>query len=283
MNYHGRMTLSTRNYFFKGGIILAALSLGLIAAGGYFAFSAYPEAAQAAATRSGGIIQALMEDRVSPSAQVPFFTMLAAALYSFISMILIYRFFEKTQAPEILFFGFFVISLSFEFIRLIIPLGTAFSFPVMYVITGARILLFARYFGLFSLFAASVYAAGLDVQKQQNTFFVLILSALVIVIRLPIDGIVWDSAFMPWSAYRSMFAIVEAGILAVTMLTFFIAAYTKGSWAYVSVGIGSFLVFAGGNILIRSDTWITPLPGLIALAAGTWLIASRLRREYLWL
>ena len=277
------MTLSARNDIFKGGIILAALSLGLIATGGYFVFSAYPDAVASALMRPRGIIQTLIEGSIGPSAYVPFFTMLAAVVYSFISILLIYRFFEKTQSPEILFFGLFVISLSFEFFRLMVPLRTVFIFPSMYLITASRILLFARYFGLFSLFAASVYAAGLDVQKQRSTFFVLALAALVIALRLPINSIVWDSTLMPWSAYQSMFAMVEAGILVITILTFSIAAYTRGSRAYVFAGIGSFLVFTGRHILINSDTWITPVPGLLALATGTWLIASRLRREYLWL
>jgi len=277
------MTLSARNDIFKGGIILSALSLILIALGGYFAFSAYPDAMASAAMRPQGIIQGLMEGRLEPSAYVPFFTMLAAVLYSFISILLITHFFEKTQSPEILFFGVFVISLSFEFFRLMVPLRTVFIFPSMHLITASRILLFARYFGLFSLFAASVYAAGLDVQKQRSTFFVLVLAALVIALRLPINSIVWDSTLMPWSAYQSMFAMVEAGILVVTVLTFFISAYTRGSRAYVFIGLGTFLVFTGRGLLINSDTWITPVPGLLALAAGTWLIASRLRQEYLWL
>ena len=277
------MTLSARNDIFKGGIILSALSLILIALGGYFAFSAYPDAMASAAMRPQGIIQGLMEGRLEPSAYVPFFTMLAAVLYSFISILLITHFFEKTQSPEILFFGVFVISLSFEFFRLMVPLRTVFIFPSMHLITASRILLFARYFGLFSLFAASVYAAGLDVQKQRSTFFVLVLAALVIALRLPINSIVWDSTLMPWSAYQSMFAMVEAGILVVTVLTFFISAYTRGSRTYVFIGLGTVLVFAGRGLLINSDTWITPVPGLLALAAGTWLIASRLRQEYLWL
>ncbi|MCL2233869.1 MAG: hypothetical protein FWB99_12435, partial [Treponema sp.] len=272
------MTLSARNDIFKGGIILSALSLILIALGGYFAFSAYPDAMASAAMRPQGIIQGLMEGRLEPSAYVPFFTMLAAVLYSFISILLITHFFEKTQSPEILFFGVFVISLSFEFFRLMVPLRTVFIFPSMHLITASRILLFARYFGLFSLFAASVYAAGLDVQKQRSTFFVLVLAALVIALRLPINSIVWDSTLMPWSAYQSMFAMVEAGILVVTVLTFFISAYTRGSRAYVFIGLGTFLVFTGRGLLINSDTWITPVPGLLALAAGTWLIASRLRQ-----
>ena len=279
----GKMTLSTRNYFFRGGILLAAMSLCLIAIGGYFAFSAYPGAVESAAMRSRGILQALVENRVSPAAHVPFFTMLAAVMYSLISIALIGNFFEKTQSPEILFFGLFVISMSFEFLRLIIPLRAVFAFPAMYTITSARVLLFARYFGIFSLFATSVYAAGLDAQKQHNTLFILVLSALVITIRLPIDAIVWDSTLMPWSGYGSMFAMVEAGILAVVMLTFFVAAYSRGSRAYVFIGIGVFLVYTGRNILFSADTWITLIPGLPALAVGTWIIASRLRREYLWI
>ena len=275
------MTLSARNDFFRGGIIFAALSLAFIAAGGYFAFPAYPEAAAAAAMRSRGMIQALIDRE--PSAYVPFYTMLAAGAYSFISIILINYFFEKTHSPEILFFGLFVVSLSFEFVRVMVPLKTIVPFPAMYLITGSRILLFGRYFGLFSLFAAAVYAAGLDAQKQQNTFLILVLSALVIAIRVPIDSLVWDSTLVPWNGYKSMFSLVEAGILAVTILTFFISAYTRGSRAYVFIGFGTFLVFIGRSILINSDTWITPLPGLLALSMGTWLICSRLHREYLWL
>ena len=283
MGYIMLMTISARNDYFNIGILISSVSLGLIALSAHFVFSAYPEAAESAAMRPAGIILSLLENRVSASAHVPFFTMLAAVVYSLFSIILIGYFFEKTQSAEILFFGLFVISLSFELLRLMVPLSTVFAFPAMYLITGTRVLLFARYFGLFSLFAASVYAAGFDVQKQQSTVFVLLLAALIIAIRLPIDAIVWDSTLMPWSGYRAMFALVEAGIISITMITFFIAAYTRGSRSYMFMGIGSFLVFTGRNMLISADTWITPLPGFLALAAGTWLMASRLRREYLWL
>ena len=258
------------------------LSVGFIAVGGYFAFAAYPQVVEAAAMRPGGIA-AVLGDRLSPAAAVPFFTMLAAALYSLVSIILIFYFFENTRSAEILFFALFVMSLSFEFLRLIIPLRAVFPFPALYVITASRFLLFARYFGLFSLFAASIYAAGLNAQKQQNAFFVAALAALLIAIQVPIDGIVWDSSLVPHSGYRVMFAMVEAGIAVVTVLTFFVSAYTKGSRSYVFIGAGSLLALAGRNMLIHSDTWLTPLPGFLSLAIGTWLIASRLRREYLWM
>ena len=79
-----------------------------------------------------------------------------------------------------------------------------------------------------------------------------------------------------------MLSIVEIGILVITMLTFFISAHIRDSRTYIYIGFGAFLVFAGRNILINSDTWITPIPGLLLLIAGTWLICTRLHREYLW-
>lgn len=277
------MTLSVRNNYFKGGIVLTALSLGLTAAGGLYVFSALSEAAASAALRSRSILSGIIEGLAGASASVPFWTMLAAVTYSFIGIILIFYFFEKTSSPEILFIGFFVISLSLEFARIAIPLKRVYPLPSMYLITASKVLIFGRYFGLFSLFAASVYAAGLDIQKQQNIFFLSLLSALIIAWNMPVDNIVWDSTFVFLYGYRSMFYMVEAGILIITILTFIISAYTRSSRTYIHIGIGIFLAYAGKNILLSSDTWITPLPGFLLLSAGTWFVCSRLHRMYLWL
>jgi len=277
------MTLSVRNNFFRGGIIIAILSLALIAAGGSSAFPAFHEVTALAAQRSGGLIQKLIENISGPMPNVPFWAMLFAAAYSLISITLIYYFFEKTQSPEILFIGLFVISLTFESARIIIPLKTVFPLPMMLIVSAARILLFGRYFGLFSLFAAGVYAAGLDAQKQEPFLLLLILAAMIIAMNVPIDSLSWDSTFVLLSAYRPMFNVIETGIVIITILSFFVSAYTRGSRSYMQIGIGIFLAFAGRSLLLDSDTWITPVPGLMILTMGTWFACSRLHLEYLWL
>ena len=277
------MTLKTRNNFFRGGISFAVVSLGFILVGGYIAFLATPGATADEILRSRGIIQKLIAGIAAPNAYVPFFTMIGAAVYSLVSLIFIYHFFEKTQSPEILFFGFFVISLSFEFARLIVPLSGIYHFPPLYLITMFRVLLFGRYFGLFSLFTAGVYSAGFDIQKQQSILPILVLAAMVIAINVPVDGLAWDSTYMLLNGYLSMFLIIEAGILLITIVTFFISAFTRNSKNYAFIGLGAFLAYTGRSVLIDSDTWITPIPGLLILAAGTWLVCVRLHREYLWL
>ena len=282
------MTLSNRNNFFKGGFILSIVSLGLFALGSFFAYQAFPASIASAAMRargifSGGLIQKLIQGFTEAHGYAPFWAIIASLAYSFISIALVYFFFEKTQSPEILFIGLFIISLSCEFTRIIIPLRNVFQFPSVYLIVAVRVLLFSRYFGLFSIFTASIFAAGLDEQKQKNAILILILAAMIIALNVPVDILVWDSSLKTINGYNSMFIIVETGILIITVTTFIISAHTRSTGDYVFIGIGSFLAIAGRDILLSSDTWYTLIPGLLILVGGTWFICSKLHRIYLWL
>jgi hypothetical protein len=276
------MTLSARNNYFKAGIALSFVSLALGLALSFATFPAYPQAG-AAAVRTTGIFQSLVSRFFQPQAYVPLATMTGAALYAFVSLILIYYFFEKTQSPEILFFALFVSAFAFEGLRVLTPLRDVYDLPSFYPVLGARILLFARFFGIFSLFAASVYAAGLGEQKQGTIVFVTAIAALVVALGSPIDGLAWDSSLMLLYGYPSLLKMVEAGAMLITMISFFISAWSRGSREYVFIGIGSFLVFWGRAMLLASDTWITPLPALLLLAGGTWINCVQLHHVYLWL
>jgi hypothetical protein len=163
------------------------------------------------------------------------------------------------------------------------PLRDVYDLPSFYPVLGSRTLLFARFFGIFSLFAASVYAAGLGEQKQGTIVFVIAIAALVVALGAPIDGLAWDSSLMMLCGYSSMLKMVEAGTILITMISFFISAWSRGSREYVFIGLGSFLVFVGRTMLLSSDTWLTPLPALLLLAGGTWIYCVQLHHVYLWL
>jgi hypothetical protein len=283
MIYDVTMTLSNRNYFFKGGILLSLGAIVLILAVSARILPLYPDLIKLAARRSSNILQFLAGHFFMPAPYVPFTTMAAAAVYAFITIVLVYYFFEKTQAPEILFFTFFAFSFSFEAARIMVPLKTLYNLPGVYLVIASRILLFGRYFGILSLFAASVHAAGLEMQKQGNILLIIALATLVITLGVPIDAFAWDSSLNMISGYASMFRLVEVSIVLITMVSFIVSAYSRGSREYVFISAGALLVFVGRDLLIGADTWISPLPGLLILTAGTWIICNRLRRVYLWL
>jgi hypothetical protein len=276
------MTLSARNNYFRIGIALSFLSLVVIIALSFATFPVYPQLG-AAAIRTTGMFQSLISRFFEPQAYVSLATMISSVLYAFVAMILIYYFFEKTQSPEILFFALFVSAFAFEGLRVMAPLKEVYDLSAFYLVLSSRTLLFVRFFGIFSLFAASVYAAGLGEQKQGNIVFIIAIAALVVALGSPIDGLAWDSSLMMLRGYSSMLKMVEVGIMLITMLSFFISAYSRGSREYIFIGVGSFLVFIGRAMLFSADTWITPLPALLLLAGGTWLSCVQLHHVYLWL
>jgi hypothetical protein len=282
MVYALPMTLQARNNCLKAGIVFSALMLVLIGAAAYKIIPAYPDAAALSAVRSPGPLQDIIAAFMDPAPYVPFVSTLGAVIYALVSVILIFYFFEKTQSPEILFVSLFVISLAFECIRVMVPLKTALEFSNEYLVVTARVLVFGRFFGIFSLFAAGICAAGLQVEKQQDVIFIIAVAALIIALGIPIDSLAWDSALNMVSGYTPMFMVMEAGVVLITMASFFVSAYTRGTREFLLAGIGTFLIYAGRYILLNADTWITPLPGLAVISAGTWFICTRLHRIYLW-
>ena len=276
------MTLSERNVFFTAGIIYSALSVVFIIAASFIVFPVYSSFDTEDILRSAGIFQAVIGSFFNSDFHAVHLSISVLALYSLIVLCLIYRYFEKTQAPEILFIAFFIISLACEPARLILPLQRVFDLSSFYLLVASRILLFGRYFGLFSLFAASIYAAGLETQKQRNFIFIVAITALIIALGTPIDTYTWYTNFSTNNGYVSAFRMLNAGILLVTITSFLIAAYLRSSREYIYVGIGVFLVSIGRNILFSADSW-AGLPGILLLSLGAWFICKYLHKVYLWL
>jgi hypothetical protein len=277
------MTLSQRNFCLKWGILISALCLLLILTLARKILPLYPYLAETAAERVPGIVQAAAAWLFAPVPQAPFATMTAAVLYALITALLSYFFFEKTHSPEITFFAFFALSCTFEILRIMAPLRELYDFPSALLIWGAKILLFGRFFGVLSLFASSVYAAGLDFQKQGNIALGIALVTLIVALGVPIDGMSWDTSLTMISGYSPMFHLVESVIMIMSVLSFLVGAYIRGTREYLFVALGALLVSLGRNLLIGADTWAVPLVGLALLAAGTWFITGRLHQVYLWL
>jgi hypothetical protein len=273
------MTLSSRNTVLKAGIgtaLAAAIAIGLCAV---TVLPVYPALAEGALRRAvdfppGRFLEA--------AAYAPFAAMLSAVVYALVTAICIYYFFEKTQSPEILFFALFALSLAFEAVRIMTPLKLVYDLPGVFLIIAQRVLLFGRHFGILSLFAASLYAVGLRSQKEGVILFSSMVVALVIALRLPVDGLSWDSSFSMISGFQAMFRTLDVMFVLITAVDFFVSAWARGSREYAAAGFGALAVFLGRNALIYADSWAVPLPGIALIVAGTWVFCSRMHRVYLW-
>ena len=277
------MTLTNRNRCFKAGITISSLALILVIAAAVIFLSSYQEALAKSVQRPQGFFQRIISGFMAPAANAPFVSAVCAAVYSLAGISLIYYYFEKTQSPEILFIGLFVISFAFECIRTMIPLKLLLNLPTIYLTNSYRILLFGRYFGLFSLFTVSMCTAGLNVRKQETIILVCATTSLIFAVGIPIDALSWDSTLVLLNDYNSTFVLIQMGIIVITTASFLVAAYTRGSGEFIFIGMGALLTFTGRNILFSSDTWISLVPGFLLLCLGTWFICTKYHRLYLWL
>ena len=268
---------------FISGIAAGIISLTVVASAAMSVLPAFIEAHGLSIQRSQGILHSLLVNFTEASPYIPFIAITAAVIYSLVGIFLIYYFFEKTQAPEVLFIGIFIISFAFECIRIKVPLNMVMDIPVIYLTTGARVLFFGRYLGIFSLFAASILSAGLEVQKQQTVIFICATASVILAMGVPIDGLAWDSSLVLLNDYNATFNMVQTGIYLITVLSFLISAYTRGSKEYIIISLAAFLMLAGRNILLSTDIWISFIPGVIMLCLGTLIMCSKFHRIYMWL
>jgi hypothetical protein len=275
------MTLFGRNVFFRVGITFCAVSALLILAA---SFSVLPEYQNIGGdiSRPADFFQVFLGNFFETNFLAVHVSMIMVVFFSLIGIILILSFFEQTSAPEILYIAIFTISFSFETIRLVLPLYLIYDIPSLYLLIASRVLLFARFFGIFSLFAASISAAGLEVQMTRNVLLVIIVATLVM-IGVPIDTQNWDTSLNIVYGYNSIFRLIEFIVLIISVVSFFIAAHIRGTREYVYIGIGLMVALIGRYFLLYSDSWAGPAPGILMLSFGIWFVCSKLHKIYLWL
>jgi len=276
------MTLSERNTFFKLGMVFCAIVTLLVIAASFLVIPMY-STMEENSRHPPNLIQFITGLFLKTDYLAVHSSIALAVLFALISLILIHSFFERTSAQEILYISFFTFSLSLEAVRLIVPLHLLNIFPMFYLITAARILLFARYFAIFSLFAASICAAGLEVQKTRNMILFLIVPALVISLGAPIDVQSWDTGFVFIKGYTSMFSMIKILAFITTTANFFVAVKVRNSKEYIYVAIGVGAAMAGRYVLIGTDNWAGSIAGILLLVFGTWFVCSKLHKIHLWL
>lgn len=282
INIKYNMTLSQRNSFFKIGIFFCAAVILFILIVSFWTVPVYSQIEEN--TRRPDFIFLRLTGWFIGNSYYALHTALSlAALFSLTGMFLIKYYFERTPTPEILYISFFTISFAFEAFRLFLPLQFIINFPSVYLIISSRILIFARFFSIFSLFTAGLCAAGLEVQKARNAVFLIFTAALVITLGVPINAHSWDTGFNLANGFTSTFRVIELVAFVTTILSFLIAAKARGSNDYVYASVGVFLALTGRNILLGTDNWIGPILGILLLSFGIRLLCSKVHKIHLWL
>jgi hypothetical protein len=273
------MAISKHIILLKIGIAVSFLALLAFAASAVEILPLYPELVSAKAVRT---IPVFIGRLLPPPAPYAVFAATGiAVLFAFAGQICLFYFFERTQSVEIRFLGIFLFSLAFEVMRIAIPLKTAFNLSGYIPVIASRLVIFGRFYGLFAVFAAALYASGFKTRKDETVTFTIAAAAMLFAFRLPIDMFNFGTNLYPVTGFSGIFNSTSVAIVLLAMYCFVSGAYAHGNREYYLLAPGVLAAVAGRALLLNADTWQLLFPGAALLGFGVWFTGVQYRRIYL--
>jgi hypothetical protein len=217
-----------------------------------------------------------------PSGLVSLVAAALCAAYGIIVLFLLSFRYSHTVSMELFFFAFWAFALAAEPLRLESLRGAlcGASFLERNVVT--RVVLSARLFGNFSLFAGSLYAAGFKSEKQEIVLATVILLALLLGTGLPINTGSFGPDLLQRVGYGSLNDFLTAACFLGVCANYLLAIRITGEGGYRVAALGCALAFAGGLALRGSASIAAVLFGSVLLVVGTVLFLRKIHSYYLW-
>ncbi len=203
-------------------------------------------------------------------------------LFSILAGVLLQVFFRKTTSSEMFYFIFFIISLSMEAARVAQIYVQVANLPPYYAVVLTRAIYFGRFFGVFCLFSAGLYATGIDYQRFEIVLGIALLIAFTLSFSIPVSS---ETTFPDLVNRLGGSAQVILALFALqlfSVLNFVLASVLKRSRDYLIMAFGLLFAVVGLDLLYFTDAVVPAAAGAFLLSAGTVLFANRTHEVYLW-
>ena len=204
-------------------------------------------------------------------------------LFSLLSVLILYGSFRKTASPEIFFFLLFLLAISMDGLRALPPALRFMRMPIYLDQLVIRFLYLARFFGVFSLFTAGLFANGMQYQKLSIAFGIGLLAAFTLASLLPVAESALLDGGLPVYLHISDVMAVLLSLRALSILNFTVAWIRNNNRDYLWLSFASLLVLLGNEVMVRTENPVLRIGAGMALISGTVLFARRTHEIYLWI
>ena len=207
----------------------------------------------------------------------------ALSLIAPAGVFLIYRSFEKTQAPEVFYFAVFFCGCAFEGLRLLIPAFRLWqSFSLLFLMIGKSIF-FLRIFCPLCFFASALTSIRDQQMHLERNLIVIVAVAIIFAAVVPLNtAVTTGRLIIPWG-YSILFILVRICIFIVTALTLFFTAIQHDNKDMIRSVHGYIMLAAGYVLLINTDNYAMLAAGLLLTGAGTYEYLTKTHHIYMWL
>jgi hypothetical protein len=275
------MTLAVRNTILIIGVVLTATMLLAYALAGYtLLFGAYADDVFRV-----GEHQSWFGFRWSVRTIAAYRSLAAAGVLGLISTVGVAvsaRLFRRVSSAEIYFMTVFLMSLSLELFRIGQPLVDIAEVTPYVGVLLTRLVLFGRFVGALSIFAAGIYTAGADYPRIGSITLLIAALSFLIVYFLPVDSQQIQASFVHVTGGREGVDLL-LGFLSVGTIVNYLIGWSRGHrerGGGIAVAAAALVI---GTQLVFNVPAVFPLAvGLILVAAGTATFVFVNRSYYLW-
>ncbi|MBN2657499.1 MAG: hypothetical protein JXR86_10585 [Spirochaetales bacterium] len=273
------MTLSLRNRLIRITIIFCfALSAFYLLS--YFYLNQNNFFSLSAVTGSLDNLDSFTSESVYSSLFWAIITATVLFVFSITTSLVLFHYFKKKVSPEIFFFVLFVLSLSLQSIRLFQLQLLLMQISPFFGVLITRAYYFFKLFGIFCLFASSLFPIGVQFQKFGTILISILLLSFTISALMPIDPTRMNSFFLYEISDSMSLLVMTLSIRFLTVINFIRVSLTTRSRNYLAVLIAAVLIITGDELL-----FVLPVPfiSIILLLTGTIIYSRSLYTYYLWI
>jgi hypothetical protein len=193
------------------------------------------------------------------------------------------RLFRRTSALEIFFFLAFIISLSFDALKILSYYLTVIHAPAFYGTIVTRAVYMGFFLGLLFLFTGSLFSGELTYQKLGTVLGLVLVFSLALAYSLPVD----ETVFLPNLLYRvggsDYILLVRFGLEALTLLGFARSAYLVGSAGQWFICLAVLLMMLGRELVFFLSFPPAIAAGFALLVCGALLFSRKIYEKHLWI
>lgn len=198
------------------------------------------------------------------------------------TLIVLYVSFRKTASAEIFFFMIFVVSISFDALKMVHLVIDATSLPPYFGVVVSRCIHFAHFLGPASLFASGLFATGMRYERLEIVLISSLLLSFTLAATIPIDMTLLE----PWFVMRLGYAREIRGVTTLLYIfaftNFLLAAYQSRNRNLLIIATGLALAIGGREILFYRTDVISVIIAFVLLVFGSTIFGERTHEVYLW-
>jgi hypothetical protein len=274
------MTLAVRNTVVVVGAVVAALLVLLFAIAAYQIFVAAEGSILPEAIPHTWLIWSWDVARSNVH-----WSLAAAGVFgafSAVALIVSVRVFRRFSSPELYFFVIMLIALSMEQARALQGYLLLLELPQFVGMVLTRFIVVGRVIASLGLFAASLYAVGIEYPRIGSITVALAVLAFLLVYFVPVDTVELNAALIHRLGWQSSIELVMLCVSILTIGNYAIAGARGHRDRGVHVALSAASVVIARDILyfVPSLPWL--ILSLLLMAYGTTTFILITREHFLW-